>query len=241
MPYCKRCGVEITSNKDKCPLCGEKLIDSLGNLNFNIEEKLFPEEKELNEKIEREYKKDVKVIWSIFGLIFSVALFILLVIMIKFPQSKSWIFYPISSIIFFFLFVSFIFFFYKRIFLLFLSIFLDISFYLLFLDLSDRKLNWFFSLGLPLIFSIFVIFLLFTMIYKKIKNKGWNVLGLIFLFISLICLSIDFIVSFYSFKKIDLIWSPFVLAILVPISLYFFYLQYGARKKFNIDRFFHID
>ncbi|MCX8059500.1 MAG: hypothetical protein N3A58_08820 [Spirochaetes bacterium] len=239
MPYCKRCGIEIDQKKDRCPLCGEILVTSFTNIDDKGD--LYPNISTNSFNDKRDNSKDIKIIWSIIGLFFSVALFIFIVILIKFPQTKNWVFYPIVSIIFFFGLISIIFFLYRKIFLTLFLVFIDLSIFLFFIDFIDKKINWFLTLGLPIIISVIVLCLLFYLTFLKVKTKGWNIFGFILIYISFFCILIDFIICFYSFRKFDLIWSPFVLAILIPISIYFLYLHYGAKKKFNIDRFFHLN
>lgn len=237
MPFCKRCGVEISQKLNKCPLCR-------GNLSDKIEwdeNKMFPDEDQIEKEIDYRYKKDIKILWSILTLIFSVSIFIFLIIFLKFPKSKSWIFYPILSILALFNLITISFFLYKKTILFFLLSFLNILLFLFLLDILDGKIVWFFKLGLPILLNLHILGGILFIIIKNLKKKSFNIFGVLFLLISIFCIILDIIINFYSYNNLDFIWSPFVAAILIPISIYFFYLQYIAKKDLDIDRFFHID
>lgn len=241
MAYCPVCKVEVNDSFTKCPICGAKLVKNLDE-HLKSEDKLFPERENVRIIMEEQRKNtlELRVAWLFSSVTLLIAFSILLVIGLKFIHGISWTKYPLVSIVFAWtLITTFIFLSKKSILMGILTLF-EILIFLYVMDLFDKSDNWFFVLGAPATFLLYICATIFILSLKFSRVKGWNIIAYFLILIVIFCLGIDLLINNYVLHKLTFSWSLLVASVLIPLSLLFLYMHFVLKKRIKYKRFFHI-
>ena len=112
---------------------------------------------------------------------------------------------------------------------------------LLFLyDLFEPPVDWFFGIGLPVTIALSVAVSIIIFLWKIAHFKGFNILAVAFLVLSLFCIVSEVFIDRYAFGKIDIHWSAIAAVSVFPISLLLFFVHYRMRKGHRLDSYFHV-
>lgn len=110
---------------------------------------------------------------------------------------------------------------------------------LLGLDFFNEQIDWFLTLGLPILSALGIFLLLNYLFILKTKRKGYNVFGSIVASIALFLISLDGLIHYYLQERFLVSWSILTSFALVPLSIYFFFLHYGLKRNLDLGRTFH--
>ena len=95
-------------------------------------------------------------------------------------------------------------------------------------------------MGIPLLFICNLVVLAFITIIRKSKYKGINLIAYAFLFASLICLSIEGVVSVFKNQKLQLHWSIIVASCVIPVVIVLLFMHFRLKKGRSLEKTFHV-
>jgi hypothetical protein len=241
MKTCPRCGVEFEANLTVCPLCNFSDIENPGGNNTEFS---GPDEEEANKTlygyIKLSKRQRRKLFWETSVIVLVSGILVTMVIDLITNGQITWSKYSITACLVMFANITLFSFIRHKILLWLFGSFVTTSLLLILLDLFSNKMGWGTQLGIPLLFSLYLIIYLLTLLFRKTRQHGFNMLGYIFLAVGCLSLCIEAIVSRYSDHEVFLGWSLIVMVCMLPIAGILLYIHHRLNKGAELKRFFHI-
>lgn len=240
-PICPNCGVELDANMQACPLCNYADFDNHPKSDQVVSIPEIPQKsKTLSDYVRLTPVQKRKLFWEVSAIILISG--IIVTLMIDFVSTKgiTWSKYSITACLVLFANITFLSFLRHRLFLLLSGSFLFTSVLLVLFDLYNKDIGWGTRLGIPILFSLYLIFFLFALVLRFTRQHGFNILAWLFLASGLLTLCLDGILSVYTKGVIILHWSLIVVVCIVPVAAILFYIHYRLKKGIELKQFFHI-
>lgn len=227
---CPNCGVILDSGLEICPLC-----KSSREKDHNEKGEVYPSDiLHLSEKKSRIYT------WELSAIIALSANLICIIVDMVILKGLSWSLYAVTAITGIWLFITSFAFLMKRPAMLGLSLAVTTLVMLIIFDLLSLPLEWFVGIGLPVSLSFWILFALFIFIMRKLKSKGFNVLAIVFIELSALCIIIDIFIDMALMENINIDWSAITAATLVPVAGVLFFMHYRMKRGKDLGSFFHV-
>ncbi|MDT8401229.1 MAG: hypothetical protein RQ743_06010 [Bacteroidales bacterium] len=227
---CPNCGVILDEGLDLCPLCRSK-----PEAEKNEKSELYPSDiLHLSEKKSRIYT------WELSAIIAFSANLICIIVDMVIGKGLGWSLYAVTSITGLWLFITSFTYLLKRPALLGTSLLVITLSMLIIFDLLAPPVSWFVEIGLPLSLSFWVLFALFLFILRRVKLRGFNVLAIVFVELSVFCIFIDIFSDLALRDKIFIDWSAIAAATLVPLAGVLFFIHYRMKRGKDLGSFFHV-
>lgn len=238
MPYCPKCGVEISYSVKDCPLC-DFPMPNLSDTFESEEDKKFPNPTNIYSSKHEQLKK---LIFSILLSISICGIFVAILQNIYFSKTMTWSKYSTVSII-------------SGIIYLYIILKTNLSldkfiisigsntFILVFLlDILDGDLYLSITLGLPCIFLATIFILSLVKLIRISNHPGFNIGAYVIFILTLYFLAVDTLLCLNFKEKLSLTWSIIIAFIGFPLSIALLYIHYKLpeqykekfRKKFHI-------
>jgi hypothetical protein len=232
MTICKECGVQLDDAMKVCPLCDTPVAS--GGMRKTVD---LPINKEIGSK---DAKKNVlqPILWQITAVLLLSAIIATLIINLSIHGRITWSIYPISICLMVFSYASLIALWRTKVFFQLLGGWIISGLVLAIVHWNIEE-EWPLKLALPLLSAVNVVGLLLNSILIRLNAKGLNVLAIFFVFIAILCLLIEGIVSFYLTKSIDLQWSIIVAACLLPVTAAILFMYFRTRNNAELQKIFH--
>lgn len=238
MPYCARCGVEVDSHVQVCPLCRTPIM-KLEDLPSSQSAWPHPSHGGTAKVFASPTEQRARAFWLVTTLLLVPAL-VLLAVDLFASGHLTWSLIPGLALAAAFLYLIAGFRFYNG-FLGLTSAFVVITaVFLLGLDVLDGPKSWFLALGLPILVLLIGVLFAAYFVILKVKTKGYNVIATVLLALSVYCAGLDGLISMYTAGLVRIGWSMIVVLILIPLALYLFFLHYGLKRALNFHRTFHV-
>lgn len=231
MAYCPKCGVELDASIQNCPLCSFPIPD--------LGEREKAEANQMTNKYPNAIirnRKDYRIIKNnIFFaslLIVISAIIILGIIKTIYPMSTTLVNYGLIIIIALLFYIFFTFgylkFRYNSIGFVLTTLFLTYS-----IDYQNGELEWFITYALPIVIILYIDITIFRILSKtsQKKNQFVYVPTLSLLFISILCLGIDGVISINLKARLSFSWSIIVFICAVIIGLVFLGTYHGLSNE----------
>jgi RNA polymerase subunit RPABC4/transcription elongation factor Spt4 len=242
--YCKNCEIELEANMKVCPLCGTSIevkdekYDLTTNpktvISKNIENQYLTDYNNLNPQEKR------KLFWELSGIVILSGIIATLAINLIISNNINWSRYCFAVLVCIFANISLITFLQQRIFILLSGSFIANALLILSIDIFHAGINFSIMLGIPILFSFYLVTTFLIFFAKQAKQKSFNIIALFFIAAGIFCLFIEGIVSYYLTNLVRLHWSVIVLVCTIPVASVLFYIHYRLKKGVNLKRFFHI-
>jgi len=238
---CPNCGVELETAMKSCPLCNYSDFDNPSKSDQVVSIPV-PEQrsKTISDYVKLSPVQKRKLFWELSGIALVSAIFVTLIINIVFSKGITWSRYPITVCLVLFVNITLFSFMRHRLLLLLCGSFLSTSVLLILFDLYNKAIGWGVHLGIPILFSFYIIVFFITVILKYTKQQGFNILAWFFLSAGLLSFCIDGILSDYLKGNITFHWSLIVIVCIVPVSAILLYIHYRLKKGIELRQFFHI-
>jgi len=240
MNICYYCGVELEPGIEICPLCGKAANEKVSEPEYSESEQPRLLEKPYFSYAGLTKKQRRKLFWELSGIILFSGIIVTLIIDLIISKSITWSKYSITVCMVIFLNITLISFLQRRIWLLFLGSFIFTSVLLLLLDIYNQNIGWAVKLGIPFLFSFYLITLILIILIRIAEQPGLNILAYIFTAIGLYTICIEGIISIYTNNLFHLHWSLIVLVCMIPISAILLFLHFRLKKGIALKRFFNI-
>ncbi|MFW6302816.1 MAG: DUF6320 domain-containing protein [Bacteroidales bacterium] len=224
---CKHCGVELSPEMDKCPLCGNLPGD--------------------NKPVKDRHKTDAfsflkrsRNLWEAFGVIALITIALTILVNFILDKTASWSLFVAGGVISVWLYYT-IYQFAKHYIAIWAPAGLAVTLSnLLLIDALTGGVDWFISLALPLTTAAFLLAAGFALITKMVKYQGFNVLGFAILHIIVFCIVCEIFLKLHLYSQVELRWSIFVAASATPIAAILIFVHYRLKRGNDLKSFFHI-
>lgn len=236
MPYCSRCGVEVESNKQTCPLCNTP-IQPLDEEKPEYKSK-YPDDVPKDEQTKpRPKKKKRLLVFEITSVVLAIPLIISLTTNLIVSGTVTWSLYPVASLLLVWFMMATPLLFPKKIAVIATGEFVPMLIYFLVIDLIDNgKIDWYVRVALPIIGAIGVASFIIAFGTLKSKNKGLNIPAFALFGASIICLIVDVCITSYLNGTPGLVWSLYVLVPAVLIGAFLLYLHFRVTRNKDLKR-----
>ncbi len=218
--YCIKCGVELEEHLSNCPLCGIHLCKPKEEITGE-----YPEIKiNLYEIKIRKIKKSIFLSFLTMGIISILEIF-LQNIMIE--GKLTWGYYAIPSVCLFLVSVFVLLNYYsfrQNLFLLFMAN----SAYFLFIDMHNKKIEWSLITAIPIVFSIYILGMIFTVIIKRHQQDKFKIVNYFLILVGIFLLILEFIIRY---KLSWSLWASIPLFVLGIMLRYIYNTNKDEFKK----------
>lgn len=234
MSYCKNCGVELEDELISCPLCGTS-VGSSGKEEAPQKSEHYPSDIILLHK-----KETRRHIWELSIIISFSGIAVCTIVDLIISRTLSWSLFADTSILTGWVCLTLLLLAFRKCFIILPGLFVSILLMLLLFDLFSMPLNWFFAIGLPITTAVFVSVSLIIILWSTAHLRGFNILAIAFLVLSVFCLVTEVIIDRYLFGKVDIRWSAIVAVSILPIALVLLFVHYRMQKGKRLDSYFHV-
>lgn len=241
MKICKSCGVELDVDMNFCPLCGQKhnerpakLVNDKKNIPNTNEDQNTNNFEDLTDIQQR------RIIWELMAFILVSCTVITLLIDLLIAKQVTWSKYTLTIGMILLLDTSILLFMQKRLVLLFVGLFLSTSLLLFLLDYYDNNLGSGVQMGIPILFFCYLILFSLSLLIRKIKQKGVNIVAYSLIAAGIICMCIEGIVSLHVYDCIKFQWSFIVMVSILPVSAILLYIHHRLSRVTNLKKVFHV-
>jgi len=238
MPYCAKCGVEVGSENDNCPLCHFPIPDITVD-HAPERENRFPDVKNIYEQLAMDFKR--KAFYTLTFLLLGNALG-LMYSNYMINGELSWSLYTGITFFTLWVYLIFIFRFVQSIRKSIIGAGINTLVYLAVLDGINGSFEWVIPLGLPAVFMALIFLLINYSIWIKSKNKGLHTVAVSLFLVIGYCIGLEYFINLYKPGDHVLIWSINVALNILPWALLMLYIhfQIPVWLKEEIKKRFHI-
>ncbi len=156
-------------------------------------------------------------------------------------KNISWSYYVVLSIILLWVYLSTILLSKLKGFIIKASLdFIATAIYVLLITLGFEDNSAFSRLVLPINGLVFILTITFYMFFKTYIYNWRLILSTLSINVSILCLGIDLIIQRYIYDELSLRWSYIVLMVLIPFTLFIFYLDNRYKIHSYLTKKFHI-
>lgn len=234
MNYCTSCGVELDKDIIACPLCGRTSGDE------KINENSDPSGNYPSDIIILHKRENRRHVWELTGIIAFSAIAVCSIVNLVINQNLSWSLFADTSVIAVWICLSLILLAFKKYYIVIPGLLITILTSLFLFDLFSRPVDWFYGIGLPLTISLFISVSIITLLWKLAHFKGFNILAIAFLILSVFCIIAEVFIDKFLFNAVTIRWSLIVAVSIFPIALVLLFVHYRMKKGKRLDRYFHV-
>ncbi|QEH41653.1 DUF6320 domain-containing protein [Chitinophaga sp. XS-30] len=230
--YCKNCGVELEEDMLVCPLCGKPVHDQ--DAESAVDDKPASYLKASLNRTQRRFT------WEIISIILGSGIVAALIVNLIISKKITWSEYTTASGLVIFCYVSIFAFWTKNKLAGIASAFILASGGLLLLDVITGGVSWADRLAIPLLLGVNVIGLIYMKVVQSARYKGINLIAYAFMGAALLCISAEWIISFFMWGTWRLNWSVIVAACVVPVVVILLFIHFRLKKGQDLKRTFHV-
>lgn len=241
MNLCNNCGVELEENMRFCPLCGKDIADEMPEDQEHIlfqktkpEEQLMPDFEELTPTQRR------RLFWQLSGMILISGMIVTFFIDLIINRDITWSKYSTSACLALFLIITMIVFLKRKIVISLTVSFITTSILMVLFDMFNKNIGWGTKLGIPLVFSFYLVVFVLISLVRRSKQRGINLIAYFLIASGILSLCVEGIISLQINSKLNFQWSVIALVSVLPVSAILLFIHYRLRKGTDLKRFFHI-
>lgn len=234
MNLCTNCGVELDKDVITCPLCGLTEGKEL------IFEKTYQSEHYPSDIILLHKKETRRNIWELSGIIAFSGIVVCSIVDLVIGKSLSWSLFADTSVLAVWICLTLILLAFKKYFIVIPGLLVTILTMLFLFDIFSRPVNWFYGIGLPVTIALFVSISIITLLWNVAHFKGFNILAIAFLVLSVFCIVAEIFIDKYLFNSVTIRWSAIVAVSILPIAIVLLFIHYRMKKGNRLDSYFHV-
>jgi hypothetical protein len=240
MNYCNKCGVELDTNMNFCPLCGLSIGEKSDGAEPSISGQSIEKDKIIDDYESLTKVQRRKLFWELSCIILLSVILVTLIINLLLDKSITWSRFSMAVCLTLLANISiFTFWRHKKV-LLICGSFISTAVFLVLLDLFSTNIGWGINLGIPILISFYVLLLLVIWLIRISKQRGFNILAIVFVAIGLFSVCIEGFISLYFVNHFHFRWSIIIAISILPVSALLLYVHYRLKKGVDFKRFFHI-
>jgi hypothetical protein len=241
MSVCKNCGVELEEHVENCPLCGESISEGFQKKKEPPdryepvhEQRLLSDFKELT-PTQRQ-----KLFWQLSGIVLISGMIVTFIIDLIINREITWSKYTMSTSMILFINITLLVFLKNKTAWALTGCFIATSLLLILFDLFNKNIGWGSKLGVPLVFSFYLVVYILVSIVRKSKQRGINLIAYFILAAGILSLCVEGIISVQVQNQLSFQWSIIAMASVIPVASVLLFIHYRLRKGTELKRFFHI-
>lgn len=233
MAYCVHCGVKLGECESRCPLCGTVSIDPHEAKKTDVPP-LFP-----THTHEQLLIRSKRYFLSLFALLLLIPALLCLGIDFLVGRSISWSLYAFTALILLYISIAVPLWIdrHKPYFAL-ITAYVCLMLYLKMVETISRSGQWFFPIVLPCVTLFLGLTLLIVYLYRHHKLGRFTLFGALLLEVAILCVITDVLIALNLGNPL-LLWSPYVFAPCLFISLLIFYINSNRTIREEIRRRVH--
>lgn len=224
-----------------CPLCGKHISDETTELKDYIQfqktrqdERLLSDFKELT-PIQRQ-----RLFWQLSALILISGMIVTFIIDLIINKNISWSKYSMSTCLALFLIITFIVFLKRKLLVALIGSFITTSVLMVLFDTFNKNIGWGTKLGIPLVFSFYLVVFVLISLVRRSKQRGINLIAYFLIASGILSLCVEGIISLQIKNSLDFQWSVIALVSVLSVSAILLFIHYRLRRGTDLKRFFHI-
>jgi hypothetical protein len=236
MPYCSKCGVELSEDAAACPLCSTPVQKTGGETNAEVRK--YPDiPVDPTRLVPMEPKKMRLFVWEVMSISLLTPLLIVILTNFLIDWSITWSRFPLMILGMVWLATTAAVFFTRIPILLVLSEILILLGFLCGIDyLVDFKVDWFLPLALPIVVDVVFSTILVVIASLVAKKKGTNIASYVLFGIGLVTGGLDFIISSSMYHTFGIGWSLYVIIPGLIVGCFLLYVHYRGKKIVDVVR-----
>jgi len=235
MRYCTSCGVELDDSFTSCPLCGFNPEGEIKDANEKKNDEFLPSD------ILLLYKKESrKYIWEISAIITFSAIAVCSIVDFTAKRSLTWSLYADICIMASWIILTMALLAFRKYLIIFPGSIITILVSLYLIDLVSPPVDWFFGLGLPLTFAIFLPVLILAILWKYGHMRGFNFLAFALIFVAMFTIACESIIDLFMRHHVTIKWSAIVTVSILPPALMLLFVHYRMNRGKRLDSYFHV-
>jgi hypothetical protein len=234
MTVCKNCGVELEVGMQHCPLCGEA-IEGKGNLYVPM-----PGRQQAFQYGGTMSQPQKKFTWEIISIILLSGIIATFIIDFIINKRITWSEYPVAISLVIFSYLSLFAFWHQRSIIQMAGSFILSSIFLFILDVLTGGVRWSIKLGIPLLLAGNLIVAVLTIVVRRSKYKGINLIAYAFLGAALLCICVEGILSIFKTGAWHFEWSVIVAGCIVPVFIVLLFVHLRLKKGRSLEKTFHV-
>lgn len=232
MPYCPSCGVQVENGTAACPLC-DTPIPVLEEEQKQVP--LYPS----REKQPMQPRQVRALFWTVITSLSFIGFAVVLAVDLVINGKLTWGGYALSGIAAGWLLSSVLAFLMHRPVLVVAGLSVISAGLLVLLDINDGSLDWFLTLGLP-IMGIGAVEVSTAIFLYYASEKPRADFGAVFLLVTTVsCIGLDLLISSFM-GELSLSWSFIVMSATLPVSILLVFYRYYLSKIVDLKRIFHL-
>jgi hypothetical protein len=234
MNLCANCGVELDESIRICPLCG-----------LNTGQPVSVEKKETavqypSDLIILQKKETRKHLLELTGVITFSAIAVCSIVDLVLNRRLSWSLYADTAVLAAWICLALILLPIRKYYIVIPGLLITLLSMLFLFDIYSGAIDWFFKLGLPVLFAAFLLITIIFVLWHVAHFRGFNILAFSFLLLSGFCIITEICIDKYLYGSISVRWSLIVAVSILPISLVLLFLHYRMKKGKRLDSYFHV-
>ncbi len=234
MAYCVHCGVKLGEGEKRCPLCFTPVIDPAEPQKASVQ-RAYPVRTP-----EQELKRNKHFLLFLAGLMLAAPALLCLIIDLLLTGKITWSGYASSALILLFAAVT-VPLLVNR-FQAYVAVgmgFASLNAYLFLVERLSDSGRWFFPIALPAISLCAALLTVIILMYRRQALNKLTVIAASFAAAAVECVAIEWLIAAANGMSGVFIWSPFVLAPCIFISLALFFVNYNRAVREEVRRWVH--
>lgn len=240
MNVCNYCGVELDAEMNFCPLCGHKSNTKTSNGVQNAQKAALENGIEAFNYEALTHRQKRKIVWELAAFVLVLTSVVTLIIDLLTSKHITWSKYTMTIGAVLLMDISLILLMNKRIYLVLIGCFVSTSLLLFLIDLYAKTMDNGLTMGVPIIFFIFLVVFFLAIIVRKTRQKGINIIAYSLMAAGIICMCIEGIISLHLQNVLKFQWSLIVLVSVLPVSAVLLYVHYRLKRATNLKKVFHL-
>jgi hypothetical protein len=229
MPYCSRCGVEVETRAETCPLCGTP-IQRLGEP--QAENLRYPE-------VAANPGRQVRyLVWMISTVTLLSAALALVALDQVFSHRLSWSLYPLTGAGVLWLFITLVVIFARRPIFVVAGQAAATAGFLVFIDLFDGRLDWFVPIALPIVGVVTGASVLVWLVARLSRRAPAMITAAVLFGCGAGSAALDLLISAH-LGAAHMSWSFIVLGAVVPPMVFLLYFHLRLGRRIDLARILH--
>lgn len=233
MAYCVHCGVKLGEGEKRCPLCRTVSLDPHEEPKATSHQ-LYP-----THTPEQLLKRSKRYFLILFSLLLLVPALLCLMIDLMIGGAVTWSIYAFTALILLYIVIAVpIWVDHHKTYFSLLTGYVCLMLYLKMVESVSSSGMWFFPIVLPCVTLFILLALLITHLFRHGVLGKFTLVGAILIHIALVNAAVDLLLALYSGRQAFL-WSPYVIAPCLFISLLIFFINGNRTIREEIRRRTH--
>jgi hypothetical protein len=230
MAYCSRCGVEVEDRATVCPLCEAPIqrIDAPADEPAKYPDAVAP----------AQGRQTRYLVWMVFTAALGSAALLFLTLDAVLERGVSWSLYPLTGAGVLWLFITLVVLFARRPIFVIAGQAVATAGFLVLIDLFNGELEWFVSLGLPIVGVVTGVVVLVWLVARFSRHAAALTTVAVLFGAGAGSVGIDLLIT-GRLGQAHLSWSIIVLATVAPITAFLLYFHYRLARRIDLGRVLH--